>query len=83
MISTSRQRRTSTVPSKHDYDRLASKVDSCNINKSCNYANEIFLLKDLVSSLQAGFLLLKGNLVASDRLRSGQMDYVKAYMKQI
>jgi hypothetical protein len=45
MISTSKQRSSSTVTSKHDYDRHASKEDSCNSYKSCNCANEIFLLK--------------------------------------
>jgi hypothetical protein len=43
--STSKQRSSSTVISKNDYDRYASKVDSRNISKSCNCANEIMLLK--------------------------------------
>lgn len=69
MISTSRRRTISVAapvsePKTPTSNRKNGK--NGNTDHSCQCAAEIALLKDTVSSLQAGFLLLKQYLHASD-----------------
>lgn len=79
LISTSKNRKTSVtsgVRPRYHQQPVCQK-------EKCSCANDVLVLKDVVSSLQADLLLLKQAQHASDKLRIEQINYIKTVINQI
>lgn len=87
MISTSK-RRVMSVGDQDGVTPTANKTNltmnnNASVQHKCQCSSELVLLKDTVSSIQAQVLLLSESRHASDQLRAGQMNYVKATINYI
>lgn len=80
MISTSKRRTLSQVCNT---DNTQQSDYTCNSRNGCKCRNEVVLLRDTVSSIQAEMLLLKQSVNASNQLRSDQVKAISDTVQSI